>query len=139
MILIAFLPGYFIRMLTTVLSVKTFPGIGTIIADLQWYLEVMKNISFASLLFITLIGFVFLIRYVLVHGKEKEYSSTWGCGYLVPNERMQYTGKSFSKSFGKLLNFMLIEKKRYTEIERNETFPFHENTVHFISIFLKTK
>lgn len=36
---------------------------------------------------------------------------------------MQYTGKSFSKSLGKLLNFMIIEKKGYREIERSETFP----------------
>ena len=43
--------------------------------------------------------------------------------YPAPNTRMQYTGKSFSKSFGKLLNFILIEKKGYTEIERDETFP----------------
>ena len=36
---------------------------------------------------------------------------------------MQYTGKSYSKSFGKLLNFVMIEKKGFNEIERNETFP----------------
>jgi hypothetical protein len=36
---------------------------------------------------------------------------------------MQYTGKSFSKSFGKILNFILIEKKGYREIDRGDTFP----------------
>jgi hypothetical protein len=58
-----------------------------------------------------------------VRGTEKIYSSTWGCGYPAANTRMQYTGKSFSKSFGKILNFILIEKKGYTEISREDTFP----------------
>jgi hydrogenase-4 component B len=36
---------------------------------------------------------------------------------------MQYTGKSFSKSIGKLLNFVMIEKKEYSEIEKLDIFP----------------
>ena len=52
---------------------------------------------------------------------------------------MQYTGKSFSKSFGKVLNFMLIEKKGYKEIERTETFPVSRKYRSFYLDFIETQ
>jgi hypothetical protein len=36
---------------------------------------------------------------------------------------MQYTGKSFSKSLGKMFNFILVEEKKYKELEPGEIFP----------------
>jgi hydrogenase-4 component B len=123
MILIAFFPGYFVNLAGTVLNANTFANIGFKIADMDSYIVILKNISQASFIFLLVIGFVLVIRYVLAYRTKEIYSSTWGCGYPEPNERMQYTGKSFSKSFGKLLNFILIEKKGYKEIDRNETFP----------------
>jgi hydrogenase-4 component B len=123
MFITAFFPGYFVRVSGTVLNIFTFPNIGLNVVDLHGYLSVLKNLSLASLLFLSVICFVFILRWLAVRGTEKIYSSTWGCGYLAANTRMQYTGKSFSKSFGKILNFILIEKKAYNEISREDTFP----------------
>jgi hydrogenase-4 component B len=123
MLFIAFFPVYFINLLVTILNTNTFPGVNFDISLLHGYLEVMKSISIASVIFLAVISLVFLIRWILSGKAEEKYSQTWGCGYTAPNNRMQYTGKSFSKSFGKLLNFMLIEKKGYKEITREETFP----------------
>jgi hypothetical protein len=123
MLFIAFFPVYLINLIVRILNINTFPGINFEISGLHGYIEVMKNISTASVIFIAVISFIFLIRRVLSGKSEEKYSQTWGCGYTAPNSRMQYTGKSFSKSFGKLLNFILIEKKGYKEIAREETFP----------------
>jgi hydrogenase-4 component B len=123
MIFVAFFPVFFINLMERILNVNTFPGFNFDIIGLNVYLGVMKSISIASVILLTVISFVFLIRWILTRKVEEKYSSTWGCAYLAPNDRMQYTGKSFSKSFGKLLNFMLIEKKGYKEIIREETFP----------------
>jgi hydrogenase-4 component B len=123
MLIIAFFPGYFIRIIFVILDTNTFPNISFNIPDLQGYITALRNISLASVLFICVIGIMYFIRYFLTGKTEKVYLPTWGCAYTAPNVRMQYTGKSFSKSFGKLLNFMLIEKKGYKELERDETFP----------------
>ncbi len=123
MILISVFPGYVIQIMTTVLNTFRFPGINMFTAESERYIFIMQNISITSLLFIALSGILFFVRYTFIRGKEQKISSTWGCGYVNPNTHMQYTGKSYSKSFGKLLNFMLIEKKRYEEIDRNDTFP----------------
>lgn len=123
MIIIAFFPGYFISLLGTVLSINTFPFLSINFPDLIGYFPVLRNISLASLIFLTIVGIVLIIRWSLNHGTERILSATWGCGYPAPGTRMQYTGKSFSKSFGKILNFILIEKKGFREIDREDTFP----------------
>lgn len=123
MLFIAFIPGYFISILGTILGSSVLQDVRFEMASLSGYTGIMKNIGLSSVLFILIVGFIFILRKALVRDKTEEYSSTWGCGYTAPNPAMQYTGKSFSKSFGKLLSFMIIEKKGYDEITRDETFP----------------
>jgi NADH:ubiquinone oxidoreductase subunit 5 (subunit L)/multisubunit Na+/H+ antiporter MnhA subunit len=123
MFTIAFFPGFFINLISYILNSGSFSNIRLNVIDLPGYAAVLKNISIASLIFFFIASLVFIARRFLSRESEEKYSSTWGCGYLYPNQKMQYTGKSFSKSFGKLLNFILIEKKGYKEIERNDTFP----------------
>lgn len=123
MILIGLFPGYIINVAGTILGRNSFPDFSFDANGLSEYISVMKSISFASLLFLTIIGLVFVVRWVISRRKEKKYGATWGCAYVAPDNRMQYTGKSYSKSFGKLLNFVMIEKKGYTEIKKKEIFP----------------
>lgn len=123
MLVIAFFPGYFIGLAGTILNNNTFPGINFKMTDIDGYISVMKNISLASAVLMAIIALIFGLRWIITRAAEEKHSPTWGCGYPVPNERMQYTGKSFSKSFGKLFNFIMIEKKGYSEIQKEETFP----------------
>ncbi len=68
--------------------------------------------------------------------QPEEIKPTWGCAYIAPNPRMQYTGKSFSKTLGKLLGFILIENKRYQEIPVDQTFPStRKHSSHYIDFF----
>ncbi len=123
MLAVAFLPGYFINLLGLILK-NSFVSLNYVdISDFHIYVASMKSISIASAVFILVVALIFLIRWIFTRRTEAIISSTWGCGYIAPNSRMQYSGKSFSKSFGKLLNFILIEKKGYNEIDRSETFP----------------
>lgn len=123
MIAIAFFPGYLINIMVNILNIDTFHSLTLDLTRLQIYTDVMKSISIASVIFLAVTAVVFLIRRMFTVRSEERFSGTWGCGYVAPDTRMQYTGKSFSKSFGKVLNFLLIEKKGYKEIERSETFP----------------
>jgi hydrogenase-4 component B len=123
MILIGLFPGYLINIAGTILGRNSFPDFSLDMNGLSTYISVMKSISFASLLFITITGLVFTVRWVISRGNEKKYGVTWGCAYVAPDNRMQYTGKSYSKTFGKLLSFVMIEKKGYSEIKKIEIFP----------------
>jgi len=86
-------------------------------------IDVISVIGRYSLLFIGLILLMYLIRQYITSRREKVFNPTWGCAYVAPNTRMQYTGKSFSKTLGKLFNFVIIEEKRYNERPVSETFP----------------
>jgi hydrogenase-4 component B len=139
MILIAFFPGIFIRITDRVLNSFSIPGITFNLVSLEDYVTVIKSISFASALFLILTALIFVIRRFFISGYIQENSSTWGCGYQAPDSVMQYTGKSFSKSFGKLMSFILIEKKGYDEIEKNEIFPSSRKYRSFYLDFFESK
>ena len=50
---------------------------------------------------------------------------------------MQYTSKSFSKSLGKLLYFIILEKKKYKEIAPDEIFPVQRRySSHYNDFFV---
>jgi hypothetical protein len=139
MIMVAIFPGILLDLIGAVLNTGTFPSFGLNMADVIGYSTILKQISLYSFLFIVLTGSVFLVRWLVTKKIEEEISSTWGCGYPTPGIRMQYTGKSFSKSFGKLLNFMLIEKKGYEQIGIDETFPAERKYRSFYLDFFESK
>jgi len=123
MICIGLFPSYFVSLAGSILNSNSFNTFTIDMPQLDIYLSVMKSISLYSLVFLVVIGLIFITRWFLTRHLEKTYGPTWGCAYVAPNNRMQYTGKSFSKTFGKLLNFVMIEKKGYPEIKKEETFP----------------
>ncbi|OQP65724.1 hypothetical protein A3860_14060 [Niastella vici] len=76
-----------------------------------------------TLLFILLLILIYFIRTRVTRSHPVSVDSTWRCGYTAPSPRMQYSGKSYSNSLGKLLSFVVIEKKKYKKIQVNEIFP----------------
>ena len=98
----------------------------------------ISSIGKFSLLFIVLIIVVYIVRNYFSKKHIVSIGSTWGCGYPAPNTRMQYTGKSLSKSLGKLLGFVVMEKKKYQEIAIDEIFPHpRKHSSHYNDFFEK--
>jgi len=148
------LPQYFI--LIIMLSIGLFP---------QFYFSAAKGIVlnfvpaasgrnilippslFHSLSSIGEFGVVFLLLIFLIFGLRNYFARkrhiaaglTWGCGYVAPTARMQYTGKSFSKSLGKLLSFVVMEKPKYKEISATEIFPAKRTHSSHYNDFFVTK
>jgi hypothetical protein len=71
-------------------------------------LNSISSIRKFAMVFIMLLILIYLVRNRFSRKRPASTGITWGCGYPVPTARMQYTGKSFSKSLGKLLNFVLL-------------------------------
>jgi formate hydrogenlyase subunit 3/multisubunit Na+/H+ antiporter MnhD subunit len=96
----------------------------------------MASIGKFSMLFLIIIGIILFIKKIVTIKRPVATGPTWGCGYAVPSAKMQYTGKSFSKSLGKLLNFITLEKKKYKEIPANEIFPKkRKHSSHYKDLF----
>ena len=83
----------------------------------------VSGISFYSFLFLAIVALILVVRTKVLNTKVQRIDATWGCGYVAPNSRQQYTAKSFSKPLGKIINFLLIENKHYEELKQGEIFP----------------
>jgi hydrogenase-4 component B len=65
-------------------------------------IHAMTSVGYASLAFLALSTLIFLIRKGFVKLKTERIETTWGCGYIAPNIKMQYTASSFVRNFRKL-------------------------------------
>lgn len=92
-----------------------------------------------SLLLIALVVFIYFIRSRSIKNKVVVYGPTWVCGYIAPNTRMQYTGKSFTKMLAKMFSFFTAEKKEYREIKTTDIFPTETRYRSHYSEFFETR
>lgn len=84
---------------------------------------ILKTTGRAAMLLIGLISLVYYLRVSISRKKSQAFFPTWGCGYVGPNTRMQYTARSFVRSLAKLFSFFIIENKKYNEINTASVFP----------------
>lgn len=136
MVSIALIPGFYLKIVSYVYSSMFPDSVSLLSLETFSYLRILKNISLYSIFFAGILIVLFVLRRLL-SGKNKDVIDiTWGCGYIAPTPRIQYTGKSFSKSMGKLLQFIVIEKKDYTELKNEEIFPKgRKYSSHYLDIF----
>jgi len=114
MLLIGLSPSFLATILERIVSVFD-PEAG---AHQTSFLPVqsLSSVGIASFIFVIVATLVYFARKRLVRQRTVRVSPTWGCGYLAPNTKMQYTGKAFSKSLAKLFAFITSEEKKYQEI-----------------------
>jgi len=123
MISVAIFPAFYLQVIGNVIMSLTKGVIIPQPAGFTNYLSIMQNISNYSILFICIVGIFWGIRYKLLSTRSKVIQPTWGCAYAAPTSKIQYTGKSFSKTLSKMFNFIVIERKQYTELKAGEIFP----------------
>lgn len=123
MLSVSFVPQFYMQVIGNLLQGMELSFSNIALADFVNFSGTLINISICSAVFIGIIGITWIIRSLVVKHKHQDSQTTWGCAYIAPNNRMQYTGKSFSKSLGKLFNFLLKENKQYKELKAGEIFP----------------
>lgn len=123
MLSVAFLPQFYLNLISKLLDTFGKTQFVTGSFGLSAYSESITNINLYSILFVAIVAANWGVRALVVKGKSMKIEPTWGCAYVAPNSRMQYTGKSFSKSLGKIFSFLLVEEKKYKELEAGEIFP----------------
>ncbi|OFY83349.1 MAG: hypothetical protein A3F72_20345 [Bacteroidetes bacterium RIFCSPLOWO2_12_FULL_35_15] len=125
---------YFAVVLNLISSVSPLIQIDS--SAFQTTTSLMSSVGTYSLLFFAVLILVLIVRNIFVRKRPAEYNSTWGCAYIAPSSKMQYTGKSFSKTLGKLLGFIVTEKKKFNELTTQEIFPkTRTHSSHYIDFF----
>jgi hydrogenase-4 component B len=145
--LIMQLPQYFI--VAVMFSVAFFP---------QFYLGQVLNIIYTSfpshistdpvhftdtgmtitaigrvgLFFLAAIIVLFVFRYLFVGKQPVSKYETWGCGYVAPVTKAQYTGRSYARTFGRLLGFVLNERQNFDPIKKSLLYPsYHKFSTYY--------
>lgn len=123
---IGLFPVYFFRMMNAVVS--SFLPFDVIPYDLAGStIEILQQAGRAALIFTGISGAILGIRYLAQRRRGKMHSATWGCGYVAPSPRMQYTANSYVRIYRKLAGSFLLIEQNQTELK--EIFP--EKQEHF--------
>ena len=137
MLLIGIFPSFFFSQ-TSQIIINSFSGMGAIQTEsLVPFIDNLSLVGLYAAIFFALIVLVYIVRSALAKKNLSQTSPTWGCGYVAPRASMQYTSKSYSKTLGKLLSFMVAEKKKYTELESVEIFPEERKHSAFYTDFFE--
>jgi len=136
MLSIGFYPQLYLAAINNILN--GFNNSSLLAGASNWagYSGRIASINFFSLLFVAITLLIWIIRTKFIAQKSQIIQPTWGCGYVAPNSKMQYTGKSYSKSLGKIFSFLLVEEKKYNELGKGEIFPqSRKYQSHYLDFF----
>ncbi len=119
MIFIGLFPAYIIKAM--IIPLQMFmPDVDALVGN-SGMVETLTGISIASGSFIGIIIIVLGLKKMAQRKVLIEQGETWGCGYVAPNPKMQYTASSYARIFRKLFHPLVFMKKDKVSIE--ETFP----------------
>lgn len=79
--------------------------------------EALSMIGICAAGFLLLAGFIYLIRRRMTINKPQSFDATWGCGYVAPTSKMQYTASSFIHTYRKLAEPLLSIRKKKKKIQ----------------------
>lgn len=134
MIAIGIFPGL---LLSSIIQVTKVFGNSLLLPEhYQMIFGTLSKIGIASLGLFVMAFAIFFIKRRAEKRVVVEVNSTWGCGYLAPTSRIQYSAKSYSRSLIKLFSFLTLEKKKYKEIEKENIFPKYRSfQSYFLDVF----
>lgn len=101
-ILIGMFPVPFIHLLAS--PVGLFTGNTDVMRDLPdgGFTGTLQTISRATWVLVALILGIFYLRSRIIRKRSQLSGATWGCGYVAPTRKQQYTASSFVRSYSKL-------------------------------------
>ncbi len=81
------------------------------------FFDALQTISWSAWGFVLLIIFIYFIRKTVTKKHKVVISSTWGCGYIAPTAKLQYTASSFVRTYSKLFGTILLFNRKEKEIQ----------------------
>ena len=79
--------------------------------------SLMQPITWGMWIFILVVLAIWGFRKLVMQKRSASVDATWGCGYVAPTEKLQYTAGSFVRSYSKLFRPFLLSSKTEKEVE----------------------
>lgn len=116
MLAIGLFPHFFMKMISGPLTLFTGKSVGLVPVDKFQITEVLSMVGLSSAGFLLLAGIIYFIRRRMTMTLPESQGTTWGCGYVGPSGKMQYTASSFVRGYRKLAEPVLMIHKKKKEI-----------------------
>jgi hydrogenase-4 component B len=116
MMAIGLFPHFFIKMISGPLTLFTGKSAALIPVEKFQITEVLSMVGLSSAGFLLLAGIVYFIRRRTTMTLPESQDTTWGCGYVGPSVKMQYTASSFVRAYRKLAEPVLLIHKKKKEV-----------------------
>ena len=101
-------------------AIKFVSGITeTLFNQSYQYTNSLKQLSWATLLFVALFVIIYLVRRKALAKQVVSKGATWGCGYTTESSKLQYTASSYSKNFEELYS----KNNNVSDIKDTDLFP----------------
>jgi hydrogenase-4 component B len=119
---IGLFPKIFIAALSKPVALFTHINVdGNFAADKLPAGDAISMIGICAAGFLLLAGLIYFIRNKVILNRSVEFNTTWGCGYVAPTVKMQYTASSFIRAYRKLAEPVLSIHRKKREIK--DVFP----------------
>jgi hydrogenase-4 component B len=79
--------------------------------------DLLQPVTWGIWIFILISLAIFGLRKLAMQNRKVAVETTWGCGYVAPTEKLQYTAGSFVRPYSKLFRPFLLSSKTEKEVE----------------------
>jgi len=79
--------------------------------------ELLQPVTWGIWIFILISAVVFGLRKLVMQNRKASVEPTWGCGYIAPTVKLQYTAGSFVRPYSKLFRPFLLSSKTQKDVE----------------------
>jgi hydrogenase-4 component B len=113
-ILIGLFPQYFMLLLQAPLQLYSGLALAEGRPELN---QIMQKISFSTWGLVLIVLLFYLIRKMAGRHRISNPQPTWGCGYVAPTPKMQYTASSFVRTYTQLIKPMMKSNQAKNEMK----------------------
>ncbi len=110
-------PQYFLNALSNPVSILTGIPQSSGILFQSHIADMLQPLNWGIWIFILIILAIFFLRKFALKNRKVAIESTWGCAYVAPTEKLQYTAGSFVRAYSKIFKPILLTSKNESEVE----------------------
>ena len=116
-VLIGVFPQLFLNGLSQPVHLLSGLSLNTGLPFLGEMTELLQPVTWGIWAFILLTGIIFVLRKTITRNRNIAVEPTWGCAYVTPTAKLQYSASSFVRAYSKLFRPILLSSKTEKEVE----------------------
>jgi hydrogenase-4 component B len=143
-VFIGVFPSFFVKALSLPVGLFADKIVAIEQSKTLFSLDTLNMISICAFGLFALAGLIYFIRRQVTRKKSVTIQPTWGCGYIAPTSRIQYTASSFVRTFRKLAQPLFSVEVKKKELHgifpgkgQHETHPYDKVEALLIDYPLK--